>query len=384
MKIQKWFFFAFLFLSCSSFSQDKFENVVYFVDGILVKEDTEIKNDMKNEDIAEVNVVKNKDSLKKIGFEKMDGAVYIVTKEFKKRSDELKKIPTTKQMEMKNGNVWYLNNQVYSGRFIDYYSSGRKKGEGTLKNGKIDGVRKMYYQNGKLIVERNYLQSVPNGLETEYYEDGSIKQKGIMKNGKEDGVWEIYFPNGQVKQRTKFDNGNMVDESVIYYSNGKICATEKIINGKVNTDKNFEEVKDLMNKSNTEYQNGNEKYALKLVEKAIEINPNYQYSYFAKGTMLLNQLKFDEAISTFDKALEIEPYYEFALANRAFARIRKFELGGNKAFENKEITMVTSQKDVKIPDADLQKICRDLQQALFLGDRAEMIYEAQEKYCIKK
>jgi exodeoxyribonuclease III len=106
-------------------------------------------------------------------------------------------------MERKIG-VWYFNNEIFNGKFIDYYYSGRIQSEGILINGKIDGLRKMYFQNGNLSIERYYTNSIPNGLEKEYYEDGTLKQKGSRINGEEDGVWETYFPNGQDPASDKF------------------------------------------------------------------------------------------------------------------------------------------------------------------------------------
>lgn len=367
------------------FSQNKSENVVYIVDNITVKDDPERGNEINNDDIDKVNVIKNKDSLKKYGFEKFDGAIFVYTKEFKKRLTENKKIPSTKKMEMKNGNVWYFNNQIYTGKFIDYYYSGRIQGEGFLKNGNLDGLRKIYFQNGKISVERFYKNSIPNGLEKEYFEDGSLKQKGELINGKEFGIWELYYPNGQLKQHTIFSEDKKSDESFAYYSNGKLFEHNIMIDGKIIKDKSLDEVKILLNKSQEEYKNGNEKKSLKLLDNAIGINPNYKDAYFSRGTMLLNQMKFDEAISDFDKAIEIEPYYDFALANRAFARMRKYELGGSrKLIDNSEITVLAGKKDIEIPQNEKSKICSDLKMSIFLGDKNDMIYDALDKYCQKK
>lgn len=374
-----------LIFSLKLFSQDKNENVIYVIDNVKVINDPERGNEINNDDIADVNVIKNKDSLKKKGLENFDGAIFIYTKEFRKRSDELKKIPTTKNMEMRNGNIWYLNDKIYSGKFIDYYYSGRIQGEGNLLNGKLDGLRKIYFQNGKVSVERNYKNSIPNGLEQEYYEDGSLKQKGVLNNGKEEGIWEMYFPNGQVKQHTVFSEDKKSDESFAYYSSGKLFEHNIMFDGKIIKDKSLEEVKNLLNKSKEEYNNGNEKSSIKLLDKAIALNPTYKDAYFSRGTMLLNQMKFDESIKDFDKAIEIEPYYEFALANRAFARIRKYELGGNRELmKNSEVTVLAGKNNANITEDERQKICSDLNLAVFLGDENEMIYEALDKYCTKK
>ena len=386
MRVKNFILLIPIFISSSFlFSQNKAENVVYIVDNITVKEDPERGNEINNDDIDKINVINNIDSLAKYGFEKFDKAIFVYTKEFKNRPTENKKVPSTKQMEMKRGNVWYYNNQIYTGKFIDYYYSGRIQGEGYLKNGNLNGLRKTYFQNGKVSLERNYVRSIPNGLDKEYFEDGSLKQKGEFVNGKEDGIWEMYFPNGKLKQQTNFQNGKMIGESKIYNSNGKIARTEKIENDKIFPDPNFAELDKQMNKANETYKNKNENSAIKILTKVIDDYPNYKDLYFSRGTILLNQLKFDAAISDFDKAIEIEPYYDFAFANRAFARIRKYELGGNRKLSgNSEITVLAGKKDIEIPENEKSKICSDLKMAIFLGDKNDMNYEALDKYCKKK
>ncbi len=368
-------------LTIKGFGQNKSENIVYVVDKITILEDPERGNEVTENDIADMNVIKNKDSLKVLGFEKFDGAIYIYTKEYRKRPEEIKQIPSSKQMERKNG-IWYYNNEIYNGKFLDYYYSGRIQGEGILKNGKLDGLRKMYYQNGKLSLERYYTNSISNGLEKEYYEDGTLKQKGEFINGKENGIWETYFPNGQVKQRTNLKNGIVDGESTIYYSTGKILSVELGENGKIIPDKRLEKITQLMKKSNESNQNGDSKSAIKYCNKAIELDSEYAEAYFSRGTLKLNEMQFDEAIIDFDKALTLEPFMTFAIANRAFARIRKYEFGGDRELmKNSEVTVLASKKKTEISAAEKEKICADLQKAIFLGDNNEMVLDAEKQYC---
>ena len=95
-------------------------------------------------------------------------------------------------------------------------------------------------------------------------------------------------------------------------------------------------------------------------------------------------MKFDEAVKDFDNAIEIEPFYTFAITNRAFARIRKYELGGRELLKNSEVTIIASKKEVIIPEIEKDKICSDLKLAVFLGDRNAMNFDALDKYCTKK
>jgi len=319
-----------------------------------------------------------------LGYDKFDGAIFIFTKEYRKRPENIKQIPSSKQMESKNG-VWYFRGSQYSGKFIDYYYSGRKQGEGIFRNGKAEGHRIMYHQNGQLAMERVYSNGIENGLEREYYVDGTLKQKGEFVNGKEEGVWEMYFPNGQVKQRSSFKDGNMEGETTVYYSTGKVLAVEVTKNGKTTPDKRLEKISQVMNKGHESSKQEDYKSAIKSYSKAIELDSTYAEAYFSRGTIKLNDFQFDEAIADFDKALKFEPFMEFALSNRAFARIRKYEFGNSRTIsKNSDVTVLASKDKVTIPKEEQEKICNDLQQAVFLGDKSKMITEALSNYCQTK
>lgn len=367
-----------------SFGQTSNDKVMFVVDSIPVINDPEEGNEILQTDVADITVIKNKDTLTSLGYGQFDEVTFIFTKEYRNRPDNLKQIPSSKQMEKKDG-VFLFHGVPYSGRFIDYYYSGRKQGEGILLNGKVNGHRKMYYQNGAVSVEKDYKDGIEDGFEIEYYENGSLKQKGEFVNGKENGIWDMYFPNGQLKKRSNFIDGLMDGETTVYYSTGKVLAVEITKNGKTSPDKRLEKINQAMNKGHESNKEEDYKNAIKNYTKAIELDSTYAEAYFSRGTVKLNDFQFDEAISDFDKALKFEPFMSYALSNRAFARIRKYQFASSRTIsKNNEVTVLASKDKVPIPEDEQKKICNDLQKAVFLGDKSKMITEALANYCQTK
>lgn len=367
-----------------SFGQVSNDKIMFVIDSIPVMDDPEEGDEILQTDIADITVIKNKDTLNLLGYGQFDGVTFIFTNEYRNRPDSLKQIPSSKQMQRKNG-VLFLHNTAYSGRFIDYYYSGRKQGEGIFLNGRVNGHRKMYYQNGKTSSERDYKDGIENGFEIEYYEDGSIKQKGEFVNGKENGIWDMYFPNGQLKQRSNFVEGVIEGESTVYYSTGKVLAVEVTRNGKTIPDKRFEKIDQAMRKGHLSSKEQDYKTAIKNYSKAIELDSTYAEAYFSRGTIKLNDFQFDEAIADFDKALKYEPFMEHALTNRAFTRIRKYQFGNSRTIsKDNDVTVLASKDKVPIPKDEQEKICSDLQKAVFLGEKSKMITEALADYCQTK
>ncbi|WP_159023832.1 hypothetical protein [Formosa sp. L2A11] len=355
------------------------ENVLYVVDSIpIIEEPKEGFGTLTENQIDNVVVVKDKKVMESSGYKDLDGIIYVFTKEYVKRPDSIKAIPTTKLMTKKNG-AWYLRNSssAYSGKFMDYYLIGKKQGEGILFNGKLKGKRILYHTNGNISDEIEYENGISNGLEKRFYEDGTLMQKGSFKNGKEIGVWEMYHPNGQLKQRTTFnENGKMDGESVSYYSTGNKKGKNIYKNGVYQKDKINNKLFKLYNESQELYKQVNHKGAIKKLDKALELDSNWAEGYFARGTMKLNNFQFDEAIIDFNKTLEIEPYFTNAYSNRAFAILRKYELGNSRTLSKSKDIEIIASKEIDIPESELTKICADFKKAVSLGDDNWMVLEA--------
>ncbi len=366
-------------------SQDKNKNVLYVVDSIpIIEEPKEGFNTLTEKEIDNVVVLKNKKVIDSLGYKDLDEIIYIFTKAYMQRPDSIKAVPTTKLMNKKNG-AWYLKNSstTYSGKFIDYYLTGTKQGEGVLSNGKLKGKRRLYYQNGNVSDEIEYENGISNGLEKRFYKDGTLSQKGTFKNGKEVGIWEMYYPNGQLKQKTTFKNGKMNGESISYYSTGNIKGKNIYVNGIYQKNKINDKLFKYYNESQELYKQVNYKGAIKKLNKALELDATWAKGYFARGTMKLNNFQFDEAIIDFDKTLEIEPYFTNAYANRAFAIIRKYELGNNRTLSKSKDIQIIATNEAEIPETELTKICEDLNKAVSLGDNNWMVLEAVNKRCKK-
>jgi antitoxin component YwqK of YwqJK toxin-antitoxin module len=350
----------FLLVSLLRYSQSQQENILYIVDSMPILEDPEEgMGELNNEDIEELTVITTKSEIEKLGFKDIDKAIVITTKEYAKRPQELKNIPSTIKMEKKDGK-WHLKNTAtpYSGPIIDYYINGKKQGEGVFKDGKIDGLRTVYYPNGKKSFYRHYTNGIENGESAEYFPTGQIKQQGVFKNGEEDGLWKQWYSTGQLKRETQFKEG------------------------KAQPTKEAEKFHNYLSKGIQLFREENYPGAVKALDKAIELNPDYSDAYFHRGTAYFYNFQFDEAVNDYNRALALEPLYKESLANRAFARIRKYEFKNSRTIsKNSGVTVLASKDKVEIHKDELELICHDLNKAHELGDKIEMIEEAIKNYC---
>ncbi|HEY4966831.1 MAG TPA: toxin-antitoxin system YwqK family antitoxin [Puia sp.] len=372
---------SFLCFNSEIYSQSPGKNIIMVIDSIPVINDPQPGDVLIPSDVSDITVIKNKDSLKRLGLERFDGVTYIFTRAYRSRPDSVRSIPSSNQMVNNNGK-WTFRGVVYDGPFIDYYINGKKQGDGTLVNGRANGRRRIYYQNEQIMVEKIFQDGKENGLSEEFYSDGRLRQKGIYVHGKEEGIWEDYYPNGQPSLRGYYANGEVTASVYTFYSTGRIKELVFIHNGEVTRDPHLAKIESLMKKSKESSQAGDIKSAITYCNQVITLDSAFAEAYFSKATLELNDEKFDASISDFELALKYEPYMMAAFANRAFARIRKHQFSNSpELLKNSEVTVVAAKDTVEIPAEEKKKICADLAEALYLGDKAGMIYEAQTKYC---
>ena len=314
----------------TAISQPTNAKMIFIVDSFLVLHDPEPGDELHQGDIAETKVIRNKDSLLKLGYAGYAGVTYIYTKAYRTRPDSLRNIPSTRQMSRVNS-VWLLHGTAYTGPTIDYYSNGIKRMETWMIRGQTEGPQVLYYPTGQLMQRQDYHLGTIDGIDKQFYPDGSLLHQGVFTNGKQNGVWEFYYPNGQVKIHTAFSQGQRTDSVLRYYSNGRLHPNEP------------------------------EPTTIHEASLAIRKDSLNAEAWYVRGTLQMGSSHFDKAIADLDKALAIEPYLELAHVNRALARVGKYK--------------------TPIPPEEKQKVCDDLQKAIFLGYRVKTMYGWLRDYC---
>ena len=160
------------------------------------------------------------------------------------------------------------------GKGIQYFPNGKKEFEGTFKEGKKNGIMKMYYDNeeNSLRFEGMYVKGRRKGKGISYYSNGNkeyvgtfdgslyakkgrkyrrdetdlyvegsfdwgdvdgpakfyyhpggvLSEKGTYKRGYRDGLCTVYYKNGKVRVKAMFKNGETRGKGVKYWENGNV------------------------------------------------------------------------------------------------------------------------------------------------------------------
>jgi antitoxin component YwqK of YwqJK toxin-antitoxin module len=112
-----------------------------------------------------------------------------------------------------------------TGTIKTFYKSGTPALEYTLKNGAIEGKRTMYFPNGKVQEEENYLGNELNGPSKTYYASGKMKSDENYMSDERDGKCVYYYENGKVKSEEYYVSGKQHGICKYYDATGKLTKT---------------------------------------------------------------------------------------------------------------------------------------------------------------
>ena len=98
---------------------------------------------------------------------------------------------------------------LYYKKFTNVPFSGKVTGkeQGSLKNGKKEGLWVKYRKDGQLKSKGTYKNGKKEGLYVRYWDNGQLYSKGTYKNGKEDGPWVHYYDGGRIWTKGTYKDG---------------------------------------------------------------------------------------------------------------------------------------------------------------------------------
>ncbi|WP_298153557.1 hypothetical protein [Flavobacterium sp.] len=96
----------------------------------------------------------------------------------------------------------------------------------TYVNGKLNGVRKVFYPGGAIAEEAMYKDGLKNGSYKKYTEKGVVLEESNYKNGNYDGIAIFRESTGDIASKGPFVNGQKKGVWE-FYKNGKLKEKKK-------------------------------------------------------------------------------------------------------------------------------------------------------------
>lgn len=103
----------------------------------------------------------------------------------------------------------YANGKMH-GRFLEWYKNGNRKTDGIMEHGK-DISGKEWYETGQLKAEFDTKGNT--GTVIEYFPHGGKKRQTFYKDGKKDGIRTTWNEEGKIIKTVRYQDGEKVNSS---------------------------------------------------------------------------------------------------------------------------------------------------------------------------
>jgi len=93
-----------------------------------------------------------------------------------------------------------------------------------IKNGKhvLHGTQRLWFKNGQLRRETEYVDGHQHGRMTEWYKSGTKAEEGTYQNGLREGLWQGWYEGTGAKYwEATYADGHIVGEKVYWYESGR-------------------------------------------------------------------------------------------------------------------------------------------------------------------
>lgn len=113
-----------------------------------------------------------------------------------------------------------------------YYENGNLQAKINIKDGKMHGISKFYHKNGKLQKESLFKNGKLNGISKRYHKNGKLHIEENYKDGKLDGIRRSYYKsNGALKEEYYIKNS--INNVKTYHKTGELRYVFKTKDGKI-------------------------------------------------------------------------------------------------------------------------------------------------------
>ena len=116
---------------------------------------------------------------------------------------------------------------------IFYDQNKNKVSEGKVIGKNYEGEWKYYHKASKVImITENYKNGKLEGLRTVFYPNSKIAEEMTYKNGLKEGIYKSFGQNGSPLELTTYKNNQYEGDAVFYDVDGAIASKGKFVNGK--------------------------------------------------------------------------------------------------------------------------------------------------------
>ena len=121
--------------------------------------------------------------------------------------------------------------QSYHGAYTKVDSAGIVIEKGNYDNGKLQGIRELFFPDGKVKVREHYTQGQISDLYEYFFPNGKLQLQGQYVDGAMYGIWKKYNEEGKLLEEVTMVENEEMGPFTEYYPDGKLQTEGTYLHG---------------------------------------------------------------------------------------------------------------------------------------------------------
>lgn len=121
--------------------------------------------------------------------------------------------------------------QSFEGAYTKVDSAGTLLEKGVYHAGQLDGIRELYFPNGKVKVRERYTNGQMADLYEYYFPNGQLQLQGEYVAGAMHGIWQKYNETGNLLEEVMMAENEEMGPFTEYYPNGALQTKGTYLHG---------------------------------------------------------------------------------------------------------------------------------------------------------
>ncbi len=121
--------------------------------------------------------------------------------------------------------------QTYQGPYTKVDSSGLLLEKGIYEAGQLQGIRELYFPDGKVKVRERYSKGQMTGLYEYYFPNGQLQLQGEYVDGAMYGMWRKYNEAGKLLEEVMMVQNEEMGPFTEYYPDGTLQTQGTYLHG---------------------------------------------------------------------------------------------------------------------------------------------------------
>ena len=133
---------------------------------------------------------------------------------------------------LKINGVWLHHQEPFSGYRIEL-ENNQLVYRLPIINGKENGIAQGWYNDGKILMERNYVDGKKDGLFNQWWPNGNVRYLFHYKEDQLEGTQLIFFPDGSKREESNYELGRKEGRQQTWNEEGFLISNYVIKNNKL-------------------------------------------------------------------------------------------------------------------------------------------------------